>query len=147
MAIDYSVLKFGKGKPRAITKREKAASAEKQLKDAYAAVDKRDGLIDRVTGKHVIPGSPDPRLTRTRHHMEERSTAPWLKYEPTNIFVCSLETHQLLQSHAIEVEGTDASKRLVFRWNRNMVKVGEEPKGFRIASKRRSQNKHLKEAS
>lgn len=136
VAIDWSLFKFPKGQIRALAKVEKARTAQAQLDACYAAVDKRDGLIDRVTGKRVVPGSPDPKLTRTRHHLDERSTAPHKKYDPSNVIVCSAQTHQFLQSHALEVEGTDANQRLFFRWNRNMVKPGREP--FKIASKNRS---------
>jgi hypothetical protein len=129
MGIDYSQFAFAKGTPRVLTKAKRAKSSEQQRKDVKAAVFARDKSQCRVCGKPA----------EEMHELRFRSLGGVRSLE-NSIAVCIFRghnCHRLLQTHCIDVEGEDANKRLVFHWNRRMVKKGEEP--FRIKSKRRSQ--------
>lgn len=148
--MDYTFLHdipgaIPKGTPRSLDTHWKKQEHDRLLKAAYDAVDLRDGTICRVTGRQLvkgIPGSPQSKNARTwltRHHMKPRSTHPGDSYNPALIFVCSWEVHKHLQRYEIEIEGTDARKRLVFRWNPRIF-TGEKKPPFRIQSKRWSQN-------
>jgi len=98
--------------------------------------------VCRVTGRRLkkgLQGNVDPRIWHTRHHMKERSTHPEDIYDIRNIFVCCWEAHRALQDGLIEIEGTNADKRLFFRWNRRVVPAGKEP--FRIVTADRSSRK------
>lgn len=142
MAIDYEAIAraggIGKGAPSVLTKGWKKREAESRMQDAFDAVDKRDGLVSRISGKPLVKESPDPKLQRDHCHMRGRRVDPAHRFDPKRIFNASRYEHKLFDAHAIEVEGTDADKRLIFRWNRDVVPVGKEP--FRLLSKRRSQN-------
>lgn len=120
------------------TRRKDAA---KRLADAYELVNKRDENKSRVSGCALLASSPDPRQRREHHHLRGRRVAPDERAEASNIILCSAFEHGLLESDAILVEGTDANKRIVFHWNREKVKAGEEP--IRLLSKRRSQNRDV----
>lgn len=115
--------------PGVVTKhlRRKAKEAERiAIKKLVFA---RDGGKCRVCGGRA----------EEMHELDFRSLGGQRSLE-NSIAVCIFRgknCHQLLQKHAIEVEGTDANTRLIFRWNRAMVARGSEP--FRIRSKRRSQ--------
>jgi hypothetical protein len=139
MAIDYSVLAQPKGNP--LAQGWKKRDAQSRLDVANAEVDRRDGLVSRISGKPLLKESADPKLQRDRCHLKGKGAHPELKYEPSNIFTASRYEHRLYDKHAIEVEGTDAYKRLIFRWNRRLVPVGQEP--FKLLSKRRSQNRDI----
>lgn len=119
---------------RALGKSQKRREATAALEDAYAEVDLRDGPQSRVTGRWTVPGAVDPRVRREHDHIKPRSTHPELIAEPSNIFVCTAEEHQLIHAGALEVEGEDASKALFFHWNRKLVPAGKEP--FVIKAKR-----------
>lgn len=139
MAIDYTGFAIPKGLPSVLTKGWKKRDNQTRMDEAFAAVDKRDGLVSRISGQLLFTNTNDPKLLRDHCHMRGRNVAPEDKYNPDKIFNASRYEHKLFDAHEIEVEGTDASKRLIFRWNRAVVPVGEEP--FRILSKRRSQNR------
>lgn len=131
MSIDYSQLALPKGTPRVVLKSLKAKAAEKHRKDIKAQVFARDGGKCRVCGGQA----------EEMHELEFRSLGGKRSLE-NSIAVCIFRgnnCHRLLQTHAIDVEGENANQRLVFHWNRAMVKKGEEP--FRLRSKRRSQNR------
>jgi hypothetical protein len=114
-------------------------NAQKRLEDAYEVVNRRDENKSRVTGIHLQPSSPDSRVRREHHHLKGRNVRPDWREDPARIILVSKFEHDLLTSGALEHEGDDATKRVVFFWNRAKVKVGDEP--FRIKSKRRSQNR------
>jgi hypothetical protein len=138
MAIDYSQLAIPKGTPSVLTKGWKKRDNLSRMQTAFDAVDARDGLVSRISGKPLLKESPDQKLQRDHCHMRGRNVDPVEKYNPKRIFNASRYEHKLFDAHAIEVEGTDADQRLIFRWNRNVVPVGQEP--FKLLSKRRSQN-------
>jgi hypothetical protein len=142
MPIDWSVFAIPKGQPKHLEKGWKKREKEQRLEAVYALVDARDGQVCRVTGRTLIkglPGSVAHEKWHTRHHMKKRSTHPEDYFNLANIFVCSWQAHQALESGALLHEGNDANGRLIFHWNRRVVPVGKEP--FRIRSKRRSQNR------
>lgn len=129
--IDYSLLPLAKGQPRVLAKASKAKAEEAHRKAIKAQVFSRDGGKCRVCG-----GSAEE-----MHELDFRSLGGVRSLE-NSIAVCIFRgnnCHKLLQSHAIEVEGTNANLRLIFSWNRRMVPAGTEP--FRIKSKRRSQRR------
>lgn len=136
MAIDYSVFAIPKGKPGVLTKGWKKRDNETRMQEAFDAVDKRDGLISRISGQQLFTTTSDPKLLRDHCHLRGRNVAPEDKYDPAKIFNASRYEHKLYDAHAIEVEGTDASGYLIFRWNRRIVPAGQEP--FKLKSKRRS---------
>lgn len=139
MAIDYSILAQPKRLPRALTRGWKKKANEDRLEAAYAIVDARDAGNSRISGKPTLTGTSDQKLLRDHCHLQGKGAHPEHKYDPNNIFLATRLEHKLYDAHAIEVEGTDCSKRLIFRWNRRLVEVGKEP--FKLLSKRRSQNK------
>lgn len=139
MAIDYSVLAIPKGVPSALTKGWKKRDAKARMQAAYDAVDKRDGMLSRVTGKPLLTNTNDAKLLRDHCHIRSRGAHPEDKFDVSNQFCASRLEHKLIHAGAIEIEGTDANQRLIFRWNRALVPVGKEP--FKLLSKRRSQNR------
>lgn len=144
MPIDYSLLAIAKGPPKHLTKGWKKREKAARLEAVYALVDARDGSICRVTGRELkkgLPGSVEPRIWHTRHHMQARSTHPEDVYNLANIFVCCWQAHQALQDGLIEVEGDDANKRLFFRWNRRVITANKEP--FRIVTADKSSRKEI----
>lgn len=137
--IDYSVLAIPKHRPESLVRGWKKQERARQMDEAYALVDARDGDICRVTGRRLTKGRPGTvplRIWLTHHHLKKRSTYPGDKYDPRNIFVVCGQAHRALEGCLIEVEGTNAYRRLIFRWNRRIVPVGKEP--FRIRSSNRS---------
>lgn len=138
MAIDYSVLAISKGLPAVLTKGWKKRANDDRMQAAFDAVDARDGLVSRISGKALLKESANQKVQRDHCHMRGRNVDPAHRFDPRRIFNASRYEHRLFDAHAIEVEGMDANKRLIFRWNRNVVPVGQEP--FRLLSKRRSQN-------
>lgn len=139
MPIDWNALAIPKGAPSVLTKGWKKRDNASRMDAAFAAVDARDGLVSRISGQPLLKESADPKLQRDHCHMRGRNVDPKEKFNPKRIFNASRYEHKLFDAHAIEVEGTDADQRLIFRWNRNVVPVEKEP--FRLLSKRRSQNK------
>lgn len=143
MPIDWAAIAaaggIGKGQPRVIVKARARSDAEKALRNAYKDVDERDGIYSRVSGRPTTPGAVAPQMRREHHHIKPRSTHPELVTDRRNVFICTAEEHQLIHAGALQVEGTNADKRLVFQWNRVMVAAGKEP--FQILSKRKSQRR------
>jgi hypothetical protein len=137
--IDWSLFAIAKGPPKRLEKGWKKRERAQRLEDVYALADARDGTVCRVTGRQLkkgLPNTVDAKVWHTRHHMKKRSTHPEDIFNLANIFVCAWEVHQALERGEIEIEGTDANKRLFFRWNRRLVPVGKEP--FRIVTADRS---------
>ena len=142
VGIDWSAIAraggIGKGPSIQMEKGWKKRQFEADLAAAYEVVNKRDGNRSRITGVELFPAHPSPKSRREHNHLGERSTHPGQKTDPANIFLCSTYEHKYLTNHALEIEGTDANKRLIFRWNKAVI-AGQPP--FQIASKRRSQNR------
>lgn len=139
MGIDYSVLPLSKGTPRQLTRGWKKTANEARMQAAFDAVDARDKGISRISGKETFTGTSNEKVLRDHCHFRGRNADPVEKYNQKRIFTATREEHKAYDAHLLEREGEDADKRLIFRWNRRLVPVGKEP--FRIASKRRSQNK------
>jgi hypothetical protein len=125
--------------PKVLERHSKKLDAEKALAEAYKQVDARDGRKCRATGRPLTPGAVLPQMRLERHHLAKRSTHKGLVAEVSNIVTLAADCHQLVEAGALEIEGTNADGRLVFRWNRKMVAAGKEP--FKLLSKRKSQNK------
>lgn len=138
MAIDYSVLAISKGTPAKLQKGWKKTAKQAALDAAYEIVNARDKNHSRVTGIELFPNGND-RVRREHNHIQKRSIAPGLREDPKNIHLCSAYEHYFITTGALLIEGTDASKRLIFHWNRRVVEPGKEP--FKLLSKRRSQNR------
>jgi hypothetical protein len=130
MGIDWSVLKFGKGSPGGLLRHRKRVSNTARLQEAYTDVDLRDGGFSVVSGAWTKPGAADPRVRREHHHLKGRRVRPDWVFKPERIITVTAFEHELLQTHALHVEGCDARKPLFFHWNRRMVPEGKEP--FRI---------------
>lgn len=118
---------IGKGKPRCLVEPYKASLHERKLAAAYALVNVRDENKCQVSGVVLWTKTDDERRLRTHHHLKGRNVKPEWIYQPKRIILVSWAVHQLLTRKVILVEGTDASKRLTFWWNRNLVKAGKEP--------------------
>ena len=117
--------------PRVVEQHAKRKDAEQHRRAVKKLVFARDGGKCRVCGASATE----------MHELRFRSLGGKRSLE-NSIAVCTINArncHRLLQTLAIEVEGDNAERRLIFRWNRTMVAVGKEP--FRLRSKRRSQNK------
>lgn len=125
--------------PAALEKYAKRAAADKALRDAYAAVDARDKRTCRATGRPLMAGAVDPRMRLERHHLVKRSASQAGIADARNIVTLAADVHRLVEAHAIEIEGTDANGRLIFRWNKKVL-AGKAPP-FQLLSKRRSQNR------
>lgn len=112
-----------------------------RLLEAYEVVNRRDGNLSRVSGCYLLPTSADNRQRREHHHLKGRNVRPDWRCAPERIILCSAFEHGLLEHDAILYEGDDARERIVFFWNREKVKPGEEP--IRLLSKRWSQNEEV----
>jgi hypothetical protein len=140
MPIDWhEVTRYGgisKGVPSVLLKGRKAKD-RKDLEQAWKdAIDKRDGLVSRISGKALATNTTSQMSLRDHCHIKAKGAYPELRYEVSNGFNASRYEHKLLHAGAIELEGTDANKRLIFRWS---ARVKPEDRTFRILSKRRSQ--------
>jgi hypothetical protein len=129
--IDYAAIAaaggIGKGVPGVVLK-ERRQQTKDDLEQAWKdAIDKRDGMKSRVSGK-----------PRDHCHIKSKKAHPEIRYEVWNGFNASRYEHKLIHAGWIEIEGTDANKRLIFRW---AAHVKPEDRTFRILSKRRSQNR------
>jgi hypothetical protein len=124
--------------PSVVTKAKRRSDKAEALSDAYAAVDKRDQSICRVTGRHTTPSAPDPRLRREHHHLSGRRVKPEWRHDPKRIVTVCKQAHDLITAGWIVVEGTDADKPhgLKFHWREG---IDPKLKILVILSRRRSQ--------
>jgi len=143
VGIDWDLIArhggIAKGTPIVLEKGWKKREQEAALAAAYEVVNKRDQNRSRITGVELFAEHASDKSRREHNHLGERSTDPDKITDPSNIFLCSTFEHRYLTNHTLEIEGTDANKRLIFRWNLDMLR-GQAPP-FRIMSKRRSQNR------
>jgi hypothetical protein len=138
VGIDYSQLHFAKGTPRVVSRHQRKVAKQAALDQAYAVVNARDGNKCRCTGLPLDPRAKDDKHRREHHHLRERNVAPELRDDPANICLVSTAVHRLITAGYIVVEGTDATKRLVFTYADHVPK---DARIVKIASKRRSQRK------
>ncbi len=134
MAIDWSVLKFGKGEPLALSKHRKRAKADADLESAYRDVDARDDSVCWVTQVKTSAGAVDPKRRREHHHLAGRRVQPSWVTNPDHIITVSAFVHDLITRGALIVEGSDARKPIFFHWNRRIVKPGKEPFRLKVAA-------------
>lgn len=143
VGIDWDLIArhggIAKGTPIVLEKGWKKREFEAALAAAYEVVNKRDGNRSRVTGVELFAEHASDKSRREHNHLGERSTNPDKITDPANIFLCSTLEHKYLTNHTLLIEGTDATKRLIFHWNPEMLKGKQPP--FRLLSKRRSQNR------
>lgn len=118
---------------RRLERLARKAADDKALREAYAEVDRRDGSICWVTGRHV-GSSPDPKKRREHHHLKGRRVRPDWVTDPRRIITVCAEAHELLTGHFIEVEGDDASRPIFFHWSEKLMRGQVKP--FAIVSKR-----------
>lgn len=123
--------------PRAIEKHARKVASDAALTDAYKLVDARDKRTCRATGRTLQPGAVMPQMRLERHHLAKRSTHKGLVADSQNIVTLAADAHQLVEAGALLIEGDNADERLVFHWNREIVKPNKEP--FKLLSKRKSQ--------
>lgn len=132
--IDYSAIAaaggIAKGPSIQLSKGWKQAEFERKLAQAYEKVNIRDDNHSRVTGKPLLASSSNPKQQREHNHLGNRSTHPSEKTSVANIFLVSSYEHGFLTRNELLTHGTNANKRLLFYWNRNLVPAGKEP--FRI---------------
>jgi len=142
MAIDYAAIAaaggIGKGTPGVVLKERRQAEKD-ALEQAWKdAIDKRDGLVSRVSGKALATNTADKKLLRDHCHIKSKKAHPEIRYEVWNGFNASRYEHRLIHNGWITIEGANANKRLIFRWADH---VKPEDRTFRIKSKRWSQNR------
>jgi hypothetical protein len=142
MAIDYAAIAaaggIGKGVPGVVLK-ERRQQTKDDLEQAWKdAIDKRDGMKSRVSGKPLDTNTTNRKTLRDHCHIKSKKAHPEIRYEVWNGFNASRYEHKLIHAGWIEIEGTDANKRLIFRWSDH---VPAKDRTFRILSKRRSQNR------
>jgi hypothetical protein len=139
---DYPAGAFFKSQavPRVLAAHSKKVAAEQALREAYAAVDARDKKRCRATGRPLTPGTVLPAMRLERHHLAKRSTNKDRIADSKNIVTLAADVHQLVEAGLIEIEGTDADARLVFRWAKH---VKPEQQMVKLLSKRRSQNREV----
>lgn len=142
MAIDYGAIEraggIGKGTPGVILKARRKATKDDQEQAWKDAIDKRDGMFSRISGKALSTNLTDQMTLRDHCHIKSKKAWPSMRYLVSNGFNASRYEHKLIHAGAIEIEGTDANKRLIFRWA-DHVPVSDRT--FRIKSKRWSQNR------
>jgi hypothetical protein len=134
MSIDYSQFAFPKGVPRVVSRHQRKVAKQTALDQAYAVVNARDQNKCRCTGLPLDPRASDPKHRREHHHLLERNVAPERREDPANICLVSKVVHDLINNGYIVVEGTDATKRLVFTY---AAHVPKDARIVKIASKRR----------
>lgn len=139
MPIDWNeVTRYGgipKGIPKVVLD-ERRGQTHKEKEQAWKdAIDKRDGMISRVSG-HRLSTTGGPKVLRDHCHIQGKKAHPELRYEVWNGFNASRHEHKLIHAGWIEIEGLDANKRLIFRW---AAHVPAKDRTFRMLSKRRSQ--------
>lgn len=125
--------KAPKGSSR-LDRKARKAEEERALEDAYEEVNQRDGGICRVTGRHVSAGAVMAEVRREHHHLVPRSLAPERVADARNIILVCKEAHDYITGGFLEVEGTDATKRVCFHWREDMMRGRIRP--FRIVSRR-----------
>lgn len=142
MAIDYGAIAraggISKGTPSVLLKGRKKKARHDQEQAWKDAIDKRDGMVSRISGKPLSATTTNPEHLRDHCHIKAKGAHPELRYEVGNGFNASRYEHRLLHAGALELEGTDANGRLIFRWANH---IKPEDRTFRILSKRRSQNR------
>lgn len=126
---DYPAGHFFKDRmqPAVLDKSSKKSDHEKQLAKAYATVNEREADTCQVSGVKLSPASRDEKRRREHHHLKGRNVKPEWVYDAKRIVLVSAHVHKLLQGKVILVDGTDATKPVVFSWNRRLVKPGKEP--------------------
>jgi hypothetical protein len=139
MAIDYAAIAraggISKGIPGVVLKERRDAD-KADLEQAWKdAIDKRDGMISRVSGKPLSTTGGQKTL-RDHCHIKSKKAHPAIRYAVWNGFNASRYEHKLIHAGWIEIEGTDANKRLIFRWADH---VPQKDRTFHMLSKRRSQ--------
>jgi hypothetical protein len=131
MAIDYAAIAAAggipKGTPSGLAKHQKNTEHDRKLAKAYAVVNDREANTCQVSGAQLLAATKNPKRLREHHHLKGRNVKPEWVYEPRRILLVSKWIHDFLTANVILVDGTDATKPLVFRWNRNLVKPGKEP--------------------
>lgn len=139
MAIDYAAIAraggISKGTPSVVLKARKDADKDGREQAWKDAIDKRDGLVSRISGK-PLSTTGGQKVLRDHCHIKSKKAHPEMRYEVSNGFNASRYEHKLLHAGWIELEGTDANQRLIFRWADH---VPAKDRTFRILSKRRSQ--------
>lgn len=129
--IDYSALAAAGGipkhRPRVLEIHDKSTAHTRKLAKAYDLVNKRENNICQVSRVTLRPFSVNEKIRREHHHLSSRNVKPEWVYSAKRIILVSRTIHRLLTANVILIEGTDATKTLKFRWNRNMVKPGAEP--------------------
>lgn len=140
MAIDYAAIAaaggISKGIPGVVLKERKQADKDDREQAWKDAIDKRDGLTSRISGKPLATNTSSPKALRDHCHIKSKKAWPELRYEVSNGFNASRYEHKLIHAGWITIEGIDANKRLIFRWADH---VPAKDRTFRILSKRRSQ--------
>lgn len=126
--------------PVEVEGQNRKARKEAELLAAYAEVDRLDQSVCWVTGTVTIPGAPDRKTRREHHHLKGRRVRPEWVTDVNRIITVTRLAHQLITKGWIVVEGDDRRKRIIFHWAEH-VTPEMRPKGFRIRSKRRSQNR------
>lgn len=140
--IDYSALPFPKNRPAVLERHAKRVKADRELDQAYAVVDARDGKVCQVRGAHLSAGHANPWKRLERHHLDSRSTNPKRRADPDCILTVSGAVHDMFESaslFAVDSKGRETrnvSKIAGYRWNRRMVAAGKEP--FRLRNTKES---------
>lgn len=134
MPLSTACPKPPKGSSR-LERRQRRADDERELREAYAEVDHRDGSVCWVTGVK-LGASPDARYRREHHHLKGRRVRPEWVTVPKRIITVSAEAHDLITGGFIEVEGDDATKPIFFHWNEELLRLHKRKKPFALKSRR-----------
>ena len=132
--MDTSGLKFPKGQPSVLAKHARLTQQERKLSQAYAEVNERDGNRCRVTGVRLYAVSSNDKTRREHHHLQGRCVRPEWLTRPRRIVLVSAFVHRLLTAYALVPDQVDAKKPIQWRWNRRIVRLGEEPLRLRNAA-------------
>lgn len=125
--IDYSQLPLSKGVPRCLLRHRKQADADAELQRAYRIVEIREDHTCQISGVLLFPFAREEKRRREHHHLVSRRIRPEWRADPKRIVLVSAAIHKLLTANVILVDGTDATKPLVFTWNRHIIAPNREP--------------------
>lgn len=124
--------------PVVVRKERRKQTADEKEQEWKDAIDKRDGMVSRISGKPLDTNVANLKTLRDHCHIKSKKAHPALRYLVSNGFNASRFEHKLIHAGWIEIEGTDANKRLIFRWADH---VPAKDRTFQIKSKRWSQNR------
>lgn len=133
MAMDYSQLRFAKGRPRVLLEKAQKNAEDREWARVKQRVDERDKRVCQVTGRYLTAGAVDPWMRLERHHLEYRSKNKGRRFTHVNVWTVAAAVHQLVHAGALRIlnkagrPAKDVREIDHVAWNLAVVASGEEP--------------------